>query len=44
MRKPSDLTQFLKFVETCFEFWGNVVTLSPPPRPSETLTRLPMPV
>ena len=30
MRKPSDLTQFLKFVETCFEFWGNVVTLSPP--------------
>ncbi len=29
MRKPSDLTQFLKFVETCFEFWGSVVTLSP---------------
>jgi CheY-like chemotaxis protein len=31
MRKPNDLTQFLKFVETCFEFWGNIVTLSPPP-------------
>lgn len=29
IRKPSDLTQFLKFVETCFEFWGSVVTLSP---------------
>ena len=29
IRKPTDLTQFLKFVETCFEFWGNVVTLSP---------------
>src|ERR1700685_3893305 len=32
MRKPADLTQFLKFVETCFEFWGKVVTLSPPPQ------------
>jgi CheY-like chemotaxis protein len=31
MRKPNDLTQFLKFVETCFEFWGNIVTLSQPP-------------
>ncbi len=31
MRKPSDLTQFLRFVETCYEFWGSVVTLSPPP-------------
>src|SRR5688572_8481742 len=30
MRKPHDLTQFLRFVETCYEFWGSVVTLSPP--------------
>jgi len=30
MRKPSDLTQFLRFVEMCYEFWGSVVTLSPP--------------
>jgi len=30
MRKPRDLAQFLRFVETCYEFWGNVVTLSPP--------------
>jgi chemotaxis family two-component system response regulator Rcp1 len=29
MRKPSDLTQFLRFIEMCFEFWGSVVTLSP---------------
>jgi two-component system, chemotaxis family, response regulator Rcp1 len=29
MRKPSDLTQFLRFVETCYEFWGNIVTLCP---------------
>ena len=32
MRKPSDLTQFLRFIELCFEFWGSIVTLSPPPR------------
>ncbi len=31
MRKPHDLTQFLRFVETCYEFWGSIVTLSPPP-------------
>ena len=33
IRKPQDLTQFLRFVEMCYEFWGNVVTLSPPDRP-----------
>jgi CheY-like chemotaxis protein len=32
MRKPQDLTQFLRFIEMCYEFWGSVVTLSPPPR------------
>ena len=32
MRKPNDLTQFLRFIEMCYEFWGSVVTLSPPPR------------
>jgi two-component system, chemotaxis family, response regulator Rcp1 len=32
MRKPGDLTQFLKFIKTCYEFWSKVVTLSPPPR------------
>jgi len=29
MRKPTDLVQFLRFVEMCYEFWGSVVTLSP---------------
>jgi two-component system, chemotaxis family, response regulator Rcp1 len=33
MRKPSDLTQFLRFIEMCYEFWGTIVTLSPPPNP-----------
>jgi two-component system, chemotaxis family, response regulator Rcp1 len=32
MRKPSDLTQFLRFVEVCYEFWGSIATLSPPPK------------
>jgi chemotaxis family two-component system response regulator Rcp1 len=31
MRKPNDLTQFLRFIEMCYEFWGTIVTLSPPP-------------
>jgi CheY-like chemotaxis protein len=29
IRKPAELTQFIRFVEMCYEFWGNVVTLSP---------------
>lgn len=29
IRKPSELTEFIRFIETCYEFWGNVVTLSP---------------
>ena len=36
MRKPHDLTQFLRFIEMCYEFWGSVVTLSPPPRTETT--------
>ena len=27
--KPNDLHQFLRFIQTCYEFWGNVVTLPP---------------
>ena len=34
MRKPADLTQFLRFIEMCYEFWGSVVTLCPPPAPN----------
>lgn len=30
MRKPQDLTQFLRFAEMCYEFWGSMVTLCPP--------------
>jgi len=38
MRKPADLTQFLRFIEMCYEFWGSIVTLSPPPRAGLTQT------
>jgi CheY-like chemotaxis protein len=37
IRKPNELTQFIRFVQICYEFWGDVVTLSPrpakPPKP-----------
>jgi two-component system, chemotaxis family, response regulator Rcp1 len=29
IRKPTELAQFLRFIESCHEFWGSVVTLSP---------------
>jgi len=32
IKKPSEMTEFLRFIETCYEFWCNVVTLSPPAR------------
>jgi two-component system response regulator len=27
IRKPGELAEFVRFIETCYEFWGNVVTL-----------------
>ena len=29
IRKPGELAEFVRFIETCYEFWGNVVTLPP---------------
>jgi CheY-like chemotaxis protein len=29
IRKPCDMTEFLRFIDTCYQFWGQVVTLSP---------------
>jgi chemotaxis family two-component system response regulator Rcp1 len=34
IRKPTDLVQFLRYVESCNEFWSNVVTLCPTRRGS----------
>jgi CheY-like chemotaxis protein len=29
IRKPADLAEFVRFIESCHEFWSCVVTLSP---------------
>lgn len=31
IRKPGELEEFVRFIETCFEFWSRVVTLCPRP-------------
>lgn len=31
IRKPGELAEFVRFIETCYQFWGRVVTLAPPP-------------
>ena len=38
IRKPGELTEFVRFIETCYEFWGSVVTLAPP-RKAHTMAR-----
>jgi chemotaxis family two-component system response regulator Rcp1 len=30
IRKPGELPEFVRFIESCYEFWGSVVTLAPP--------------
>jgi two-component system, chemotaxis family, response regulator Rcp1 len=34
IRKPGELAEFVRFIETCYEFWARVVTLAPPQRVS----------
>jgi CheY-like chemotaxis protein len=29
IRKPGELAEFVRFIETCYQFWGKVVTLVP---------------
>jgi two-component system, chemotaxis family, response regulator Rcp1 len=43
IRKPGELPEFVRFIETCYEFWGHVVTLAPPPhsRPIQKSTSNP---
>ena len=31
IRKPGELAEFVRFIETCYQFWGRVVTLVPSP-------------
>jgi chemotaxis family two-component system response regulator Rcp1 len=30
IRKPGEIENFVRFIETCYQFWGSVVTLAPP--------------
>jgi chemotaxis family two-component system response regulator Rcp1 len=30
IRKPGELPEFVRFIESCYHFWSNVVTLAPP--------------
>jgi two-component system, chemotaxis family, response regulator Rcp1 len=32
IRKPGELQEFVRFIESCYEFWSRVVTLCPPPQ------------
>ena len=32
IRKPNELGELLRFIKTCYQFWGTVVTLSPESR------------
>jgi CheY-like chemotaxis protein len=29
IKKPNQMSEFFKYIETCYQFWGTVVTLSP---------------
>ncbi len=36
IRKPEELHEFVRFIESCYEFWGRVVTLCPPESSART--------
>jgi CheY-like chemotaxis protein len=38
IRKPGELVEFVRFIETCYDFWGRVVTLAPS-RPAQRRSR-----
>lgn len=39
IRKPGELTEFVRFIETCYHFWSNVVTLAPPSSKRRRISR-----
>jgi CheY-like chemotaxis protein len=36
IRKPGELHEFVRFIESCYEFWSRVVTLCPPASSART--------
>jgi chemotaxis family two-component system response regulator Rcp1 len=42
IRKPGELDEFVRFIESCYEFWSKVVTLSPQPQAVKYRVREPL--
>jgi len=42
IRKPGELQEFVRFIESCYEFWSKVVTLSPQPQAVKYRVRDPL--
>jgi CheY-like chemotaxis protein len=42
IRKPGELQEFVRFIESCYEFWSRVVTLSPQPKAVRYRVRQPI--
>ena len=42
IRKPGELREFVQFIETCYEFWGRVVTLHPQAQATKYRAREPL--
>jgi chemotaxis family two-component system response regulator Rcp1 len=42
IRKPGELPEFVRFIESCYEFWSRVVTLSPQPHTATYRVREPL--
>jgi CheY-like chemotaxis protein len=42
IRKPGELREFVQFIETCYEFWSRVVTLSRQPQAARYRAREPL--
>jgi two-component system, chemotaxis family, response regulator Rcp1 len=38
IRKPGELDEFVRFIESCYEFWSKVVTLCPQPQKAAKTT------
>jgi chemotaxis family two-component system response regulator Rcp1 len=42
IRKPGELQEFVRFIESCYEFWSSVVTLSPHPQAAKYCAKEPL--
>src|ERR1700694_6318744 len=42
IRKPGELHEFVRFIQSCYEFWSRVVTLNPRPQAARYRAREPL--